>query len=655
MSDGAHNFFTRTTDVAGNMGSSAVLAITIDTAPPAVSAPDLTDASDLGPSSTDNITADATPTFTGTAETGATVELRSAGSLLQSTTAAAGTWTMTSPSLADGVYQVFARAVDAAGNVTDSANLSLTINTSTPDLDAASDSGILNSDNVTSDPTPTFSGTAFPGVTVELREGTTLLGTAVATGGTWSITSSALADGVHTIFARVLGTGGHDSPTLTVTIDTTPTAVTINQAAAQADPTTVNSIQFTVVFSTPVTGFTATDVVLGGTAGAANAAVNPSAPLDGTTYTVVVTGMTQPGTVTADVATGAVEDVAGNDSLPSTSTDNEVTYQFPPPTVTIDQAAGQADPTGANAIQFTVVFSTAVTGFDETDVVLGGTAGASTGEVSESGPLDGTTYTVVVTGMTQPGTVTAHLAAGAAQDEFGSGSLASTSSDNQVTYRLSLFAVGQGKGGTGLVQVLHAADQAEHFSVTPYAGFTGDIRVAMGDVNHDGTPDLITAPGRGWQGQVRVFDGVDGTPLARDGLLPFGGGWKRGLFVAAGDTNSDGFAEIIVGQDQRGGRVRIFDGATGGLLKVLNPFGGRYRGGVTVAAGDIDLDGKAEVFAGRLGGPTQVRLFKATGARIRTLTAFPGLKLGVNVAAGDVNGDGRAEVIASLAPANRAW
>ena len=418
----------------------------------------------------------------------------------------------------------------------------MTINTSTPNLDPASDSGILNNDDVTSDNTPTFTGTALAGLTVQLRVGTTLLGSAVATGGNWTITSSTLLDGVHNIFIRVLGTGGHDSPILPVTIDTTP------------------------------------------------------------------------------------------------------------PTVTIDQAVGQADPTGANAIEFTVVFSTAVTGFDETDVVLGGTAGASTVEIAESGPLDGTTYTVVVTGMTQPGTVTAAIAAGAVEDGAGNDSLASTSIDNEVTYQLRLFAVGQGKGGVGLVQVLHAADQAEHFSLRPFASFTGDIRVAMGDVNHDGTLDLITAPGRGRQGQVRVFDGVDGTPLAIDGLLPFGPGWKRGLFVAAGDTNSDGFAEIIVGQDQGGGRVRIFDGATGGLLKILKPFGGRYRGGVTVAAGDIDLDGQAEVFTGRLRGPTQVRLFEATGGPpIRTLTAFPGLKLGVNVAAGDVDGDGRAKVIAGLA------
>ena len=47
------------------------------------------------------------------------------------------------------------------------------------------------------------------------------------------------------------------------------------------------------------------------------------------------------------------------------------------PTVTINQAAGQADPTGASPINFTVVFSEAVTGFASADVTLSGTAGGT--------------------------------------------------------------------------------------------------------------------------------------------------------------------------------------------------------------------------------------------------------------------------------------
>jgi hypothetical protein len=180
-----------------------------------------------------------------------------------------------------------------------------------------------------------------------------------------------------------------------------------------------------------VTGFASSDVTLGGTAGATGKSVTGS----GTTYNVAVSGMTQSGTVTATIPAGAAQDGAGNPSLASTSTDNSVTYSAPditPPTVTINQAVGQSDPTGNSTINFTVVFSEAVTGFGSSGVTLGGTAGATGKNVTGSG----TTYNVAVSGMTQSGTVIATIPAGAAQDGAANASLASTSSDNSVTYNV---------------------------------------------------------------------------------------------------------------------------------------------------------------------------------------------------------------------------
>ncbi|MCT7956022.1 DUF4347 domain-containing protein [Laspinema palackyanum] len=100
------------------------------------------------------------------------------------------------------------------------------------------------------------------------------------------------------------------------------------------------------------------------------------------------------------------------------------------PTVTIEQDAGQADPTGANTINYQVVFSEAVTEFDTSDIVLGGTANPTTAVVTGSG----TTYNVAVSGMSANGTVTAAVKAGAAKDPANNVSAASTSTDNTVTY-----------------------------------------------------------------------------------------------------------------------------------------------------------------------------------------------------------------------------
>ena len=179
-----------------------------------------------------------------------------------------------------------------------------------------------------------------------------------------------------------------------VTWDVTAPTVTVNKGAAQADPTNVSPIVFTVVFSETVTGFTNTDVAISGSAGGPKTVVISGA---GPTYTVTVTGMTTSGTVIATIAANQVLDLAGNNNTASTATDNNVAWDVTAPTVTINQAAAQVDPTNASPISFTVVFSEAVAGFTAADVTLGGTVGGTLlAAVSGAGP----TYTVTVTGMT---------------------------------------------------------------------------------------------------------------------------------------------------------------------------------------------------------------------------------------------------------------
>ena len=122
--------------------------------------------------------------------------------------------------------------------------------------------------------------------------------------------------------------------------------------------------------------------------------------------------MTTPGTVIATIAAGVATDPAGNANAASTSTDNTVTWDNVAPTVTINQAVGQADPTNASPINFTVVFSEAVTGFATGDVTF--TAAPPAGPRPARSRRSGTTYNVAVTGMTGAGTVIASIAAGVA-------------------------------------------------------------------------------------------------------------------------------------------------------------------------------------------------------------------------------------------------
>jgi hypothetical protein len=97
---------------------------------------------------------------------------------------------------------------------------------STPNLKAASDTGSSSTDNITKDTTPTFTGTAEAGSTVEILAGTTPVGSATAnSNGVYNVTASALGEGDHSITARATNAAGNTSPAsgvLEIDIDTTP-------------------------------------------------------------------------------------------------------------------------------------------------------------------------------------------------------------------------------------------------------------------------------------------------------------------------------------------------------------------------------------------------------------------------------------------------
>ena len=221
---------------------------------------------------------------------------------------------------------------------------------------------------------------------------------------------------------------GDNSVTWIVTEPTAPT-VTINQAAGQADPASTSPIVFDVVFSEPVVGLTGGDIDLSGTAGATSVTVIGS----GATYTASVSGMTGPGTVSAVIAAGAVIAVDdGAASASSTSTDNTVLYAVPP-TVTIDQPPSQIDPASTSPIYFVAQFSQMVEGFTAAEVLLSGSAGATTAVFAGGDP---TSYLIAVSGMTAAGTVIVTIPAGVATTLAAPflPNLASTSTDNVVTW-----------------------------------------------------------------------------------------------------------------------------------------------------------------------------------------------------------------------------
>jgi hypothetical protein len=218
------------------------------------------------------------------------------------------------------------------------------------------------------------------------------------------------------------------------------------------------------------------------------------------------------------------------------------------------------------------------------------------------------------------------------------------------------FAVGADAGGDGTVTVYNP-DGTPRYTVTPFPGVAGGVRVALADFNGDGVPDLAAATGPGTQARVRVLDGVTRQELFA--FAPFGT-FGGGAYVAAGDVDGDGRAELVVTPDEGGGpRVQVL---RGGDFAVTADFYGigdpDFRGGARAAVGDLNADGRADVLvsAGFQGGPRVAGYDGATlAAGPRKLFADfflfePDLRNGAYVAVGDLDGDGFGDVIGGGGP-----
>ncbi len=188
----------------------------------------------------------------------------------------------------------------------------------------------------------------------------------------------------------------------------------------------------------------------------------------------------------------------------------------------------------------------------------------------------------------------------------------------------------------------------ELFGFFAYApAFTGGVRVAVGDVDGDGMADIVTGAGPGGGPHVRVFSGAALPALVElAGFFAYNPAFTGGVFVAAGDVNGDGQADIITGADAGGGpHVRVFDGAALPALVELAGFFAyvpAFTGGVRVAACDVNGDGKADILTGAgPGGGPHVRVFSGADPAVELASFFaytPAFTGGVFVACGNLGG-----------------
>jgi len=186
--------------------------------PAAPGTPDLPAQYDRGLSNTDNVTNNGAPFFRGTATAGTQVRIFVDGVARATGPITNGTYNIQT-FVPDGTHTISARALDAEGNEgAVSGDLTVTIDTEAPpvpgapDLTPDSDTGASNTDNITTDSTPTFTGTAPEAVRVTLFAGESLVGTADVVGGTYTITATTpLAPGTYNFSTLSTDLAGNSS------------------------------------------------------------------------------------------------------------------------------------------------------------------------------------------------------------------------------------------------------------------------------------------------------------------------------------------------------------------------------------------------------------------------------------------------------------
>ena len=273
------------------------------------------------------------------------------------------------------------------------------------------------------------------------------------------------------------------------------------------------------------------------------------------------------------------------------------------------------------------------------------------------------------------------------------------------------IAVGTGPGSASVISVFdqQTGNKVQTFDDVYEDSFTGGVRVASGDLNKDGYPEVVVAPGLGGAPRIKIYDGFSSRVIF-DGYV-YENTFTGGAYVTVGDFNGDGFDDVIVGAGAGGGpRVRVINGLIflplfpaespfpptrifngegileqGDLLADFFAYEETFRGGVKVAAGDVAGVGRDFIVTspGEGGGPV-VKTFdfnvvvgpptvvespgpnnniqiaqpisqfgvNERGSAESSLSFFAGDgrgRDGINVTTADTDNDGRAEIVTGTA------
>ena len=182
--------------------------------------------------------------------------------------------------------------------------------------------------------------------------------------------------------------------------------------------------------------------------------------------------------------------------------------------------------------------------------------------------------------------------------------------------------------------------------------FLGGINVAVFDLNNDGRQEIIIAPASAGPAEIKIFD-YQGS--LKNSFFIADRNWRGGLSIAAGDLDGKGKAQIVAGFGPgHEPQIRLIN-SEGRVIGVFLAYEKSFRGGVNVAVANLDgrIDrSKAEIIVAP--GPGRAPQIKIFDHRAKLKNSFLGYdsswQAGVSISAGDIDNDGVAEIILSAYP-----
>jgi len=199
-------------------------------------------------------------------------------------------------------------------------------------------------------------------------------------------------------------------------------------------------------------------------------------------------------------------------------------------------------------------------------------------------------------------------------------------------------------GGGPHVRIFNTSGEvlSEFFAYT--SKFTGGVNVAVGDVDGDGQEEIVTAPMAGGGPHIKVFT-KDGHLVSE--FFAYDASFDGGVNVALGDVNKDGSDEIVLAPMGRHvSEVKVFNYQNLQKASWL-AYDTSMTGGLNLAIADVNNDSWPEIVTapGR-GYSPNIKMFSMHGRLKSEFSAFSSaLTTGVELVTKDISGDTLPEIL----------